>query len=127
MTPTHHQEHNERRERIDRAVRHLETQAQGSDRHQTGAQGSPESDEMRSLTDLVGGRVLAWVGGAATLLGIILFLVVAISRGWVGVEPRVALAGMASACLMATGAWLHHRRGRTEASIVLVGAGTAGL
>ena len=32
-----------------------------------------------SLSDLLGGRVLAWTGGAATLTGIILFLALAIS------------------------------------------------
>jgi uncharacterized membrane protein len=48
-----------------------------------------------SLSDLVGGRVLAWIGGIATLLGIVLFLALAISRGWIGVEARVALAGVA--------------------------------
>jgi uncharacterized membrane protein len=80
-----------------------------------------------SLSDLVGGRLLAWVGGVATLVGIVLFLVVAISRGWLGVESRVLAGGVASALLMAGGAWLYRRRGRTEASVVLVGAGTAGL
>ncbi|MDQ6745880.1 MAG: DUF2339 domain-containing protein, partial [Actinomycetota bacterium] len=79
------------------------------------------------LGDLVGGRVLAWLGGAATLLGIVLFLVMAISRGWIDVEARMGLAGVASGALMAAGTWLHARRGRTEASVVLVGVATAGM
>src|SRR2546422_1912775 len=43
----------------------------------------------QSLSDLVGGRLLAWLGGIATLIGIILFLALAISRGWLGEEARV--------------------------------------
>jgi uncharacterized membrane protein len=80
-----------------------------------------------SISDLVGGRVLAWIGGIATLVGIVLFLALAISRGWLTIDARVVGAGIASAALGAAGIWLHGRRGRTEASVVLVGAGTAGL
>jgi uncharacterized membrane protein len=87
----------------------------------------PKPAPATSLSDLVGGRVLAWIGGAATLVGIALFLVLAISRGWIGVEARVILAGLASSLLMAGGVWLHAKRGRTEASVVLVGVATAGL
>jgi uncharacterized membrane protein len=35
-----------------------------------------------------GSRVLAWVGGAVTLLGIVLLLVLAIQRGWLGPLPQ---------------------------------------
>jgi uncharacterized membrane protein len=80
-----------------------------------------------ALGDLVGGRLLAWIGGVATLLGIALFLTLAISRGWIGIEARVILAGLASTSLMGAGVWLHAKRGRTEASVVLVGVATAGL
>ncbi len=83
---------------------------------------SPES----SLADLIGGRVLAWVGGAATLLGIALFLALAISHGWIGEEARVLLAGAASLALLAAGVWLHGHRGRTEAAVAMVGAAIAG-
>jgi uncharacterized membrane protein len=80
-----------------------------------------------SLGDLVGGRILAWLGGAATLLGIVLFLGLAISHGWIGQEARILLAVAASTALLAAGAWLHEHRGRTEAAIVMVGTATAGL
>jgi uncharacterized membrane protein len=81
----------------------------------------------RPVSDLIGGRVLAWVGGVATFLGIALFLALAISRGWIGVEVRVLLAGAASLALMAAGLWLHANRGRTEASVALVAVATAGM
>lgn len=80
-----------------------------------------------SLGDRLGGQWLAWIGGAATLLGIVLFLALAISHGWIGREARVVMAALASAGLVAAGAWLHGRRGRTEAAIAMTGAGTAGL
>jgi len=83
--------------------------------------------ERGSLSDLVGGRVLAWLGGAATLLGLVLFLALAVAHGWIGVEARVLLAGAGSLALMGAGAWLREHRGRTEAAIVMVGTATAGL
>lgn len=82
---------------------------------------------LLSLEELVAGRVLAWVGGAATLLGIVLFLALAISRGWIGHEARVALAAAGASALTGVGMWLHGHRGRTEASVVLVATGTAGM
>jgi hypothetical protein len=62
----------------------------------------------------------------ATLLGIVLLLALAISHGWIGPLARVILAGGASAILMAGGAWLHARHGRTEAALAMVGTATAG-
>jgi uncharacterized membrane protein len=81
----------------------------------------------QALSDLIGGRVLAWVGGIATLTGTVLFLALAIARGWIGEEARVVVAALASSLLMGAGMWLHDRRGRTEASVVMVGAASAAL
>ena len=71
--------------------------------------------------------MLAWIGGVATLFGIVLFLALAVARGWIGPEARTALAGLGSLALLGLGTWLHARRGRTEASVVLVGVATCGL
>src|SRR4051794_8675238 len=38
------------------------------------------------LEDLLGGRVLAWVGGAAVLVGVVLFVAYAVRIGWID-EP----------------------------------------
>jgi len=46
-----------------------------------------------SLSDFLGGRALAWLGGLATLLGIVLLLGLAISHDWIGPAVRVILAG----------------------------------
>jgi uncharacterized membrane protein len=80
-----------------------------------------------SIGDIVGGRVLAWLGGMATLAGIVLFLAMAISHDWIDEETRVVLAAAGSLGLMAGGVWLHDRRGRTEAAVAMVGAATAAL
>lgn len=82
--------------------------------------------DAASLSDFLGGRALAWLGGIATVLGIVLLLALAIAHGWIGPAARVALAAAASTALMAAGIWLHAKRGRTEAAATMVGAATAG-
>lgn len=77
--------------------------------------------------DVIGGRWLAWIGAVATLLGIVLLLALAISHGWIGHEGRVLLGALGSAGLVGGGTWLGERRGRTEAALGMVGAGTGGL
>jgi uncharacterized membrane protein len=78
------------------------------------------------ISDFLGGRALAWLGGIATLAGIVLLLALAISHGWIGREARIAMAAAASVALMLAGTWLHARRGRTEAAVAMVGTATAG-
>ncbi len=82
---------------------------------------------QRSYGDLIGGRLLAWAGGVALLLGIVLFLALAISHGWIGESARVLLAGSGSLALLGAGSWLRSRRGRTDAAVAMVGAAVAGL
>jgi uncharacterized membrane protein len=79
------------------------------------------------LEDLLGGRVLGWVGGLAVLVGLLFFLVIAASRGWIGEEARVLMAVGTSLALLAAGVWLHERRGRTEAALAAAATGLAGL
>ncbi len=78
--------------------------AEWPDSARAGASASRTASKLlsgMSLGDVIGGRVLAWLGGAATLLGILLFLALAISHGWIGEEARVLLAAAASTALMA--------------------------
>jgi uncharacterized membrane protein len=79
------------------------------------------------LEQLLGGRVLAWVGGVAVLAGLALLFALAVSRGWIGEGARTAIGFSLSGGLVAVGVWLHGRRGRTEAARAAVGAGIAGL
>jgi uncharacterized membrane protein len=71
--------------------------------------------------------MLAWLGGAAVVTGIVLFFAYAVSRGWIGEAARVAGGGAACLGLMGLGIWLHERRGRTEAARTIVATAAAGL
>ncbi|GAA4021818.1 DUF2339 domain-containing protein [Allokutzneria multivorans] len=74
-----------------------------------------------------GSRLLAWVGGAVTLLGIVLLLVLAIQRGWLGPLPRVLVGAAFGAGLVGAGLWLHRNPvGRTGA-FALAATGIATL
>ena len=81
----------------------------------------------RSLEDRLGGQVLAWVGGAAVLLGIVFFLALAAANGWIGEGLRAALGGAFSLGLVGLGVRLREREGRTEAALAAAGAGLGGL
>ncbi|MDQ3644809.1 MAG: DUF2339 domain-containing protein [Actinomycetota bacterium] len=80
-----------------------------------------------SLEDLLGGRVLAWLGGIAVVLGIVFLFAIAVSRSWIGETERSLLAGFGSLALLALGVWLHERKARTDAALASVAAGIAGL
>jgi len=80
-----------------------------------------------SLEDLLGGRVLAWIGGVAVVLGVAFLLAIAVSSGWIGPGARTLLAGAIATVLSATGIWLHERRRRTDAALCMVAAGIAAM
>ncbi|MDP8911306.1 MAG: DUF2339 domain-containing protein [Actinomycetota bacterium] len=79
------------------------------------------------LEAVLGGRVLAWVGGSAVLLGLVFFLGMALRRGWIDETTRTVLAFLGSAALLGLGFWLHERKGQTEAARVAVATAIAGL
>src|SRR5919109_3614696 len=83
----------------------------------------PEID----LEELLGGRLLALVGGLAVVLGLAFLVALAVDRGWLDEVARTVLAFAGSGVLLAVGVWLHERRGRTQASLAAVGTGLAGL
>ena len=89
----------------------------------------PASRSVRDLDleELLGGRLLAWVGGLAVLLGIVFFVATAIRRGWIDEPTRVLLAFLGSGGLVGLGLYLFTRQGRTEAALAAVAAGLAGL
>lgn len=71
--------------------------------------------------------MLAWVGGSAVLLGVVFFLVMAVSRGWIDEPTRVVLAFLGSTVLVAGGLVLYERQGQTQAALASVGTGIAAL
>jgi uncharacterized membrane protein len=76
---------------------------------------------------MLGGRVLAWVGGLAVLLGVVFLFTMAASRGWIGEGARVAIAAFASTGLIVAGVWLHERKGRTDAALAALSTGIAAM
>lgn len=83
--------------------------------------------ETPNLEELLGGRVLGWVGGSAIVLGVVFFLVMAVSRGWIDEPTRVVLAFLGSTALLAAAIWLHERHGQTQASLAAAAAALAAL
>ncbi len=85
----------------------------------------PGRPPQRDLEDVVGGSVLAWLGGVAVLAGLAFLLTIAVSRGWIGEGALRRLAGVLSAGLLGTGVRLRERKGRTEASLAAAAVGIA--
>jgi len=77
---------------------------------------------LRDLESRMTGRLLAWVGAAAVVLGAVFFLSLAFSRGWIGPEGRVALGLAGGAAFVGLGAWLFERR-QAQLGHVMVAVG----
>jgi uncharacterized membrane protein len=74
-----------------------------------------------------GGRVLAWIGGLATLLGVIFLMRSAVDSSWFTEEVRVLMAAFGSLFLLGLGLWLHERKGRLEVARIAVAVAIPGL
>jgi len=81
----------------------------------------------RDLEEVLGGRVLGWVGGIAVVIAAVFFVVMAVRNGWIGEAARMELAFAGSALLVGLGAWLYERRGETQAALATFAAGLAAL
>ena len=87
----------------------------------------PRPQVDRSFEDLLGGRVLAWVGGVAVLVALALLFALGISSGTIDETGRTLIGAGLAALLVGAGLHAHRRHGRTHASLALVGTGVAGL
>ncbi|MGX7827262.1 DUF2339 domain-containing protein [Actinokineospora sp. 24-640] len=74
-----------------------------------------------------GSKLLAWVGGAVTLLGVVLLLVLAIQRGWLGPLPRVLVGAAFGLGLIGTGLRLHRNPAARTGAFALAATGIAVL
>jgi uncharacterized membrane protein len=83
--------------------------------------------ERPDLEELLGGRVLAWVGGVAVVLAAVFFLVMAVHNGWIDEPTRVLLAFFGSTALLGVSVWLYERKGRTQAARAAASAAFAAL
>src|SRR6266496_1208892 len=87
----------------------------------------PEPREPLDLEQLLGGRLLAWVGGVAVVLAAVFFLVMAVHNGWIDETARVVLAFFGSTVLLVAGVWLYELKGKTQAALAAVAAALAAL
>jgi uncharacterized membrane protein len=76
---------------------------------------------------LFGGRVLAWIGGLATLLGVIFLMRSAVDSSWFTEGVRALLAAAGSLLLLGLGVWVHERKGHLELGRLLVAVAIPGL
>src|SRR5207244_13528825 len=87
----------------------------------------PPRREPVDLEELLGGRVLGWVGGIAVVLAAVFFLVMAVHNGWIDEASRVVLAFAGSVVLLAVGVWLYERKGQPPAARAAVAPGFPAL
>ena len=76
---------------------------------------------------LFGGRVLAWIGALATLLGVVFFMRSAVDSSWFTEEVRTVMAALGSLFLLVLGLWLHEKKGHLEAARLAVAIAIPGL
>ncbi|NUT51014.1 MAG: DUF2339 domain-containing protein [Saccharothrix sp.] len=81
----------------------------------------------RLAKDGAGSRFLAWVGGAVTLLGVVLLLVLAVQRGYLGPLPRVLGGAGLGGVLVGLGLWLHRNPAGRTGAFALAATGIAVL
>lgn len=99
--------------------------APGGERGHRIADERARADVRRS--PVTGARLLAWTGGAVTLLGVVLLLVLAASRGWFTPPARIAFGAVLGAGLVGSGLWLHRRESAQAGALALVATGFATL
>jgi uncharacterized membrane protein len=87
--------------------------------------GDPRAPRRRS--QMSGARVLAWTGGGVTLLGVVLLLALAASRGWFSPLGRVTCGAVLGVALIGLALRLHRRTGSRVGALALAGTGFATL
>jgi uncharacterized membrane protein len=87
----------------------------------------PPIDWSKVMEQLFAARTLAWAGGVATLLGVVLLFVLAASRGWVTAPMRVGLGVFVSLVMLVVSVELDRRKWRADAILSAAGVGIAGL
>lgn len=74
-----------------------------------------------------GSKLLAWVGGAVTLLGVVLLLVLAVQRGYLGPVPRVVGGALLGAALVGIALRLHRSEHSRTGAFAVAATGFAVL
>jgi uncharacterized membrane protein len=81
----------------------------------------------RLVEDGAGSKLLAWVGGVVTLLGVVLLLVLAVQRDYLGPLPRVLGGAALALVLVGIGMWLHRTPTARTGAFALAATGFAAL
>jgi uncharacterized membrane protein len=81
----------------------------------------------RLSRDGAGSRILAWAGGVVTLAGVVLLLVLAVQRDYLGPVPRVLLGAALGLALAGIGLRLHANPAARTGAYALAATGTAVL
>ena len=92
-----------------------------------GPRGPSRQPLFSPLSQLSGARLLAWAGGAVTLVGVVLLLVLAASRGWFAPPVRVGGGAVLGLVLVGLGARLHRKESARTGALALVATGFATL
>lgn len=74
-----------------------------------------------------GSKLLVWIGGAVTLVGVVLMLVLAIQRGWIGPVPRVLLGAVLAGALLGVSLVAHRTPAGRAGAFALAATGIAAL
>ncbi|MDT7584829.1 MAG: hypothetical protein QOE32_2379 [Pseudonocardiales bacterium] len=89
------------------------------------AQPSPEPPNSRESQ--LNGQLLPWAGGAITLIGVVMFLALAASRGWFGVPARLVAGGILGLVLVGLAHRVHRRVEGQAGALALAGTGITAL
>ena len=76
---------------------------------------------------LSGARLLAWTGGAVTLVGVALLLVLAASRGWFSPPVRIGAGAVLGVALVGLSVWLKRKDSARAGAFALAATGFATL
>ncbi|MFD9740860.1 DUF2339 domain-containing protein [Umezawaea sp. NPDC059074] len=95
-------------------------------------QGRPPLPPRKTVIDRLGedgagSKLLAWVGGVVTLLGVVLLLVLAVQRDYLGPLPRVVGGAALALVLVGIGLRLHRTETARTGAFALAATGVAAL
>lgn len=71
--------------------------------------------------------MLAWAGGTVTLLGVVLLMVLAVQRGWLGPLPRVIAGAVLGVVMIGLAVRVHRLDGGRTGALALMATGAAAL
>jgi uncharacterized membrane protein len=87
----------------------------------------PPAPSRPRVPAVSGAQLLAWTGGAVTLLGVVLLLALAASRGWFSPTARVVTGAVLGVALVGLGMRLHRRESARSGALALAATGVATL